>query len=121
MNDTSAMFEIACLYTVSVIRLELFYRRRELGYLQIFGLSKGRIRRLILLEYVVKLMGSLLLAVLVYALLAGLYALVFHGPFPAPDKAQTGSMVFALALMHLLTVWLTAAIFLKRSIVKLIA
>ena len=115
-----ALFAIACLYTVSVIRLELFYRRQELGYLQIFGLSKGRIRRLILLEYAVKLAASLLLALLVYVLLAGIYALIFHGSFPLPDVAQAGSMIAVLAFMYLATVWLTAAVFLRRSIVQLI-
>lgn len=115
-----ALFAIACLYTVSVIRLKLFYRRQELGYLQIFGLSGGRIRRLILLEYTVKLAASLLLAALVYALLAGIYAFALHGPFPSPDLAQAGSMIVVLALMYLATVWLTAAVFLKRNIVKLI-
>ena len=115
-----ALFAIACLYTVSVIRLELFYRRQELGYLQIFGLSKGRIRRLILLEYTVKLLGSLLLAVLVYLLFAAVYALSLGGSFPLPDVAQAGNMIAVLALMYLATVWLTAAVFLKQSIVKLI-
>ncbi|MBO4871879.1 MAG: ATP-binding cassette domain-containing protein [Lachnospiraceae bacterium] len=115
-----ALFFIACLYTVSVIRLELFYRRRELGYLQIFGLSKGRIRRLILLEYTVKMLGSLLLAVLVYLLLAAVYALSLGGSFPLPDPVQLGRMIGVLALMHLLTVWLSAVVFLRRSITRLI-
>ena len=115
-----ALFAIACLYTVSVIRLELFYRRQELGYLQIFGVSKGRIRRLILLEYTVKLLGSLLLAVLVYLLFAAVYALSLGGSFPLPDVAQAGSMTVVLALMYLATVWLTAAVFLRKSIVQLI-
>lgn len=115
-----ALFAIACLYTVSVIRLELFYRRQELGYLQIFGLSKGRIRRLILLEYAVKLLASLLLAALVYALLVGIYALVFHGPFLLPDMAQATGMIALLAFMYLITVWLTGAVFLRRSIIQLI-
>ena len=115
-----ALFAIACLYTVSVIRLELFYRRQELGYLQIFGLSKGRIRRLILLEYTVKLAASLLLAVFVYALLGGIYALSLRGSFLLPDMAQAGSMIVVLAFMYLATVWLTAAVFLKQSIIKLI-
>ncbi|MBP3729281.1 MAG: ATP-binding cassette domain-containing protein [Lachnospiraceae bacterium] len=115
-----ALFAIACLYTVSVIRLELFYRRQELGYLQIFGLSKGHIRRLILLEYAVKLLASLLLAALVYALLAGIYALVFHGPFLLPDMAQAAGMIALLAFMYLITVWLTGAVFLRRSIIQLI-
>ena len=115
-----ALFAIACLYTVSVIRLELFYRRQELGYLQIFGLSRGRIRRLILLEYAVKLVGSLLLAAAAYVLLATTYALAFHGGFQLPDAAQAGSMIAALALMYLITVWLTSAVFLRRSIIRLI-
>ena len=115
-----ALFAIACLYTVSVIRLELFYRRQELGYLQIFGVSKGRIRRLILLEYTVKLLGSLLLAVLVYLLFAAVYALSLGGSYPLPDVAQAGSMTVVLALMYLATVWLTAAVFLRKSIVQLI-
>lgn len=115
-----ALFAIACLYMVSVIRLELFYRRRELGYLQIFGLSRGRTRRLILLEYSVKLMGSLFLAAAVYVLLGAIYALVLHGSFPLPDMVQAGSMIAVLALMYLITVWLTSAVFLRRSIIRLI-
>ena len=115
-----SLFVIACLYTVSVIRLELFYRRQELGYLQIFGLPRGRIRRLILLEYTVKMLGSLLLAALVYLLLTAVYALSLGGSFLLPDPVQAGRMIGILALMHLLTVWLSAAFFLRRSIIQLI-
>lgn len=116
-----ALFFIACLYTISVIRLELFYRQRELGYLQIFGLPKGRIRRLILLEYAVKLLASLLLAALAYLLLAGIYTIIWGGSFPLPNLGQAAGMVGAISLMHLLTVWLSAFFFLRRSILKLIS
>ena len=115
-----ALFAIACLYTVSVIRLELFYRRQELGYLQIFGLSRSRIRRLILLEFTVKLAASLLLAAFVYALLARIYALALQGHFLLPDMAQAGSMIVVLAFMYLATVWLTAAMFMRKAVVQLI-
>ena len=67
-----------------------------------------------------KLAASLLLAAFVYALLARIYALALQGHFLLPDMAQAGSMIVVLAFMYLATVWLTAAMFMRKAVVQLI-
>lgn len=113
------LFLIACLYISSLIRLELFYRKRELGFLQIFGLSKRRIKALILLEHGIKTVASFIAALLLHSALVLLYAL-FNGTFPWPDAGTVLALSILLCLLNLGTVFLTGRKFLKQSIVKLI-
>ena len=113
------LFLIACLYISSLIRLELFYRKRELGFLQIFGLSKRRIKALILLEHGIKIVASFIAALLLHSALVLLYAL-FNGTFPWPDAGTVLALSILLCLLNLGTVFLTGRKFLKQSIVKLI-
>lgn len=113
------LFFVTCLYSSSMIRLELFYRRREMGYLQIFGMEKPKISRLIRLEYGIKLVASLLLGAGLH-LLAVLGYAVFTGVLPWPDLKTVFAMFLLLGLIHMVMVRFTVQRFLKRSIIELI-
>lgn len=63
-------FAISCVFLNSQIRIELFYRRREIGYLQIFGLSKKRVFSMIVMDFVIKLILPFLISILAYSAVA---------------------------------------------------
>lgn len=50
------------------INLDLFYRKRELGYLQIFGVNKKRMLFIVFWEYFSKILYALAFAIIVYVL-----------------------------------------------------
>ena len=57
---------MAMVFIRNDIKVDLFYRRKELGYLQIFGVKKRTIAVQIVLERMVKSLLALLLSVLVF-------------------------------------------------------
>lgn len=59
-------FVICCLFISAQVQIELFYRRKEVGYLQIFGVEKKRIRYVIYAGYLMKIVKALIAAVIVY-------------------------------------------------------
>lgn len=48
----------ACLFLIAIVQTELFYRKKELGYLQIFGLSVGKISGMVLAGYLLKILAA---------------------------------------------------------------
>ena len=113
------LFLIACIYSSSIIRLELFYRRKELGYLQIFGVSMKRILKWITMEYGVKTMGALLVAIIAHLTVITGYAIV-TGAFALPNIVIISTMITLLSVFQILGVMLTIKKFLKQDIVRLI-
>ena len=70
-------------FIVAIIRCELINRRRELGYLRIFGLSIRRIKALIGREYRFSFLLSLFAAIVAYLIVA-LVAFIVFGMFFLP-------------------------------------
>lgn len=109
---------LICLYMISVIRTELFYRRRELGYLQIFGLSLREVQRMLLGEHAVRLLAAMVLAVGFGIVLIALYYAFFGGSvYPSPFTFVLCAGVIGL---YLLFAWFTIRCFLQKSIRELI-
>lgn len=57
---------IAFLFLYQVIDLELFYRRKEIGFLQLFGMDKKRIRRILYVHYIIQTCIPLFVATFLY-------------------------------------------------------
>lgn len=81
---------IALIFLNNQIHLDLFYRRKELGYLQIFNVPKRTIRRLLLLEYEIKIILSLLLALLAFVFII----VIAHVFLNISGWIPTGYMLF---------------------------
>ena len=112
-------FVIACLFMGSQIQIELFYRRREFGFLQIFGVKRGRILAVILSDYVMKIVFSLLLAIPFYLMGIAGYGLMFHSlVFFHPG--QMAGIICLILLFYFVTVILSALHFLRKDIITLI-
>jgi hypothetical protein len=113
------IYVMCCVFLVTIVHTDLFSRKRELGYLQIFGLSKGRVLRLILAEYVLKLFGALLLSLTSFAAIFGVYCL-FVGRWIAVDLLSLSAVLTLLAAIYLLSALISAAVFLRKNIRSLI-
>lgn len=112
-------FAIACVFIGANIKIDMFYRKREFGYLRIFGVPKRRIEKTVLCGYFIKLMLSALLAAAAYVVLAAGYYVFAHGIL-YPSPVMTAATFATVLVMYLLTVKLTAGRFLKHSIIYLI-
>ena len=107
-----------CIYMVSVIRTELFYRRQELGILQVFGLTKSEVRRMFLGEYVIKEATALGLAAGSYLILVLVYRAIFGGwVYPS---GQTSLLISFLAGLYLVFISYTVWHYLRQPAIRLI-
>lgn len=113
------VFFISCLFFVTILQTELFYRREELGYLQIFGVQKKRIGQLFFREQLLKLLISLVVAVIIYGLLILIYFAAFGGLL-YPSPLMTGGMMLALIIIYLLTAARSSKKLLRQSVIQLI-
>jgi uncharacterized membrane protein len=103
---------------ISVIRTELFYRRQELGMLQVFGLTKSEVRQMFLGEYEIKETAALGLAAGIYLILALLYRLIFGGwVFPSSLALL---LILFLAGVYLGFIAFTAQRYLQKPVIRLI-
>ena len=109
---------LICLYMVSVIRTELFYRRKELGYLQIFGLPKRSVVQMLWGEHLVRVDAAFILALAVELVLILLYGIIFGGLVLPSWLTFPACLLFAA--LYLLFAYGTARRYLKTSIRELI-
>lgn len=107
------------LYMISVIRAELFYRKKELGYLQIFGLRKGETGRMLIGEYTVKAVAGLLLGFAFFGVLLLIYR-TFLGAWVWTNILSLVLCVFFVGV-YLACVSIAICLFLKKSVLSLIS
>lgn len=69
-------FAIFCIFIKMQIDVELFYRRREIGYLQIFNIQKRVIYIMICLEYGIRFIASVFLAFILYIVVTAVYYVI---------------------------------------------
>lgn len=112
-------FVSACMFMMTIVHADLFARKRELGYLQIFGLSKRQLSAMAISEYLLKSCLGLLLALLCYGLLLLLYWLL-TGSLMLFDAATTVGMTALLLGLYLFSAAVSITVFLRRSITSLI-
>ena len=110
---------IAILFMQYSVKLEMFYRKRELGYLQVFGVSKQKIKRVFLFEYLLRAFFSLTIAFLLYVCIATTLFFVFGIIGALPLLYISFIFVFVLVFC-ILAVYLPCAKFLKQNVINLI-
>lgn len=113
-------FVISCIFMSSQIQIELFYRRKELGFLQLFGLPKKRVKELVFSGYIIKLAAAFVIAAAVYILCIGVYFAV-TGHFVFMNMLHALVVIAAICLFYCMTVMLTMGKFLKKAVIELIA
>ena len=112
-------FVISCLFMSSQIHIELFYRRKELGFLQIFGLKKHKIKKIVLIEYMMKIIVSLAMSVVLYLIGIVIYfAVIHHWVFF--NWIHIVVIIVSILIVYFLTVLFTLKKFLKRDVIRLV-
>ena len=112
-------FVIACVFISAQVQLELFYRRKELGFLQIFGLPKKQLKALVLTGYALKISLSALFSAVLYAVcLLVYYFLTGHRVFF--NFLHTLAAALFIAAFYILAVRRSISKFLRGSIIELI-
>lgn len=112
-------FLISCIFFSSVIQTELFYRKKEVGYLQIFGLTKQKIGKILFTEYLIKIVVSFCLSVVIYNLLVLLYRLIV-GSFVYFNLIYVPVLFVLIISIYCISVKLSIGKTMKKSIVSLI-
>lgn len=112
-------FVIACIFISSQVQIELFYRKRELGFLQIFGVKKRRVKKTVLAGYVLKITFALLLSMIMYLILIVLYY-IFTRHAIIFNPLHISAVVALIVLFYLVSVSNSTTKFLKRSIIELV-
>lgn len=110
---------IALLFLKNEIQLELYYRRKEIGYLQIFHIEKKRIRNLLLGERLLRGFFALMIALSFFALCCIWLQIQFQisGWIPLYIAISFG----LLYLLYIIVVFgVPCAKFLRRDIISLV-
>ena len=112
-------FFISCIFFTSIIQIELFYRSKEIGYLQIFGLQKQKISIILFTEYFVKIMFSFTGSIIFYHILVLLYRLI-TGNVIYYNFAYISVIFLILISVYCISVFLSIHKAMKKSIISLI-
>lgn len=110
---------ISMFFIMNDIRLELHYRRKEFGYLKLFGVSNGRIKKMMVYERGLKLAISYLYAFLAYLVVVLLLKLIWdiNGLMPVYVSVL---LLAILSFFTLLSVMIPCKRFLKQNTIELI-
>lgn len=110
---------IASMFIRNEIEMDLFYRRRELGYLQIFGIHKKTIRYEVVLEKMLKSLLALCSAIFIFLVLAAIVFFVtgVRGFISMPSLLLIAIIVL---LFNFVNVEMPVRKFLKKSVLSLI-
>ncbi len=112
-------FIIACIFVSAQVQLELFYRRKELGFLQIFGLTKKRVRKLVMTGYILKILYSLAVSLVMYGVCLAGYGIV-TGRLILFNYIHVPVLILLVVVFYLWSVLRSTTRFLKKSTVELI-
>lgn len=113
-------FIISCLFMSSQIQIELFYRKKELGFLQVFGLQKKRIIRIVLSGYMMKLAFSFIIAIILYLAFVLMYYVIFKH-YVIFNLLHTSVVIICVFAFYFMAVLFTSLKFLKQDIIKLVS
>lgn len=111
---------LAGLFMASIVYEEMYYRRKEIGYLQIFGVTKKTIKKFILAEYIIKLAVSFTISIVIFFLQLIIYRLVL-GAWVNPGVVESILQIVGIAILYILSAIVGIRIFLKKAVISLIS
>lgn len=109
----------SCIFMMTIVYSDLYSRKKELGYLQLFGLSVHKVRRLVFSEYILKIGVALTASFLIYMAAVGIYYMVTDS-FVFFDIGITSMLIAFLVCIFLLCIFISLGIFFRKSIKELI-
>ena len=112
-------FIISCIFMSSQINVELYYRKKEIGFMQIFGLKKKKILKIILSGYLLKMLTSFALSIVIYGIGVWVYFIVFKS-IVFLNYIYTVAIIFTIFIIFFLAIYFSILKFMKKDIIKLI-
>lgn len=112
-------FMIACVFIRSKVDIELFYRRRELGFLQVFRIGRRKLKRMLVWEYLIQLVIALTVPFGVYFGLAIVFSILFRS-WIIFNSLHMVAVFGVLLLLYVQTLQVTIRRYLKRDVITLI-
>jgi ABC-type lipoprotein export system ATPase subunit len=113
-------FMIACIFIRSKVSVELYYRSREIGFLQIFKIGRKRLKKMLLWEYLVRLGISVCASLAIYTVLSAAASL-YLGKFIWFNVLHVTVMFAVLLLLYVHSLLKCIKTHLKKDIISLIA
>ncbi len=110
---------LSIIFIGNQLHLELFYRRKEIGYLQIFNLNKLEIIIIFIGEYLFEILKLIIYAFLIYLMLILFIYIGFHVNFLLPIEVII-LLFIVLILYCCLVIYLPIRKYLKKDIIELI-
>ena len=111
-------FLIFCIFIRMSVSTELYYRRREIGYLRLFGVGEGRVGRMIMYEYMCRFAASFVMAAVMFALADAAYA-AFFGRLLMFNVLHVTSALSGALVFYAATVASSLIPVLRKKIVEL--
>lgn len=112
-------FVTSCIFMISVISSELYYRKKELGYLRIFGLCKQKISLMISTEYLIKLLLSFFYSIALYVVMIVIYSFTL-GNTVLCNVPFTLIIVSSMSVVYMMTVFFAVKLFMRKTVYELI-
>ena len=112
-------FLIACIFVRSKVDIELHYRSREIGFLQIFKVKKRTLKRMILWEYLIRLAIAMIIPFSIYAALMAV-ASTFLNALMIFNVVHVGVAFGTLLVLYIHALSGTIKRYMKRDVVELI-
>lgn len=113
-------FMIACIFIRSKVSVELYYRSREIGFLQIFKIGRKRLKKMLLWEYLVRLGISMCVSLVIYTVLSAAASL-YLGEFIWFNVLHVAVMFAVLLLLYVHSLLKCIKTHLKKDIISLIS
>ncbi|MBE6540408.1 MAG: ATP-binding cassette domain-containing protein [Ruminococcaceae bacterium] len=113
-------FMIACIFIRSKVSVELYYRSREIGFLQIFKIGRKRLKKMLLWEYLVRLGISVCVSLVIYTVLSAAASL-YLGEFIWFNVLHVAVVFAVLLLLYVHSLLRCIKTHLKKDIISLIS
>ena len=110
---------IAVIFIRNEVQLELYYRRKELGYLQIFNMPKAKVLRMVVFERSARSILSMLLSLLIYfAMATVIYVTTRYSILIRPDIFVSSVLIIFIYVVAV--TWFPCKRFLRNDVIQLI-
>lgn len=111
-------FATSCIFLVTVVYADLFSRKREIGYLQIFGFRRQRVYRMLISEYVIKVLAAFAVATILYFCIILAYYIFCNRLLTINVQSIIG--IACLSLSYALSASTAILYFLRQKVIALI-
>lgn len=112
-------FMIACVFIRSKVDIELFYRKREIGFLQVFRIGKRKLKRMLLWEYLIQLAIAMAVPLGIYFGMMIVLSILFRS-WVVFNCLHMAVVFGILLLLYVQSLRVAIKNYLKRDVVTLI-